>query len=560
MTDLEINNFAVKFQELKNHVPKYLQYYFAAFFLVLFLLVFWIPANDYDGMSSYFSRIILESFGNLRDTATLEIQYTFPKFFDYLHTPFLKFGYFNTFPSFFCLCMLIGIIVKCFPLKEALIALFLILAAQPIIISASCTKNDFALGALAFFSWMTISYLNNSKWYLSVSLLTLCSLIGTKWQGFFIIPTLGLFLIYKLSTSHTLSRQSWLVFLAFIPAFIYASSLATYLSNLQHEGSLFPLPSFVPATSYDLHSFVLNSCRFIITNILDTFDVINYFVDIYFTQGKIWDFLREKLLYSNGYNYTVLPDSNNSKWDLLLLISLSCCGYIVAKKKNYSKEVLVASISAIFYAFCVIFFNGHCTGYNRYHITTYLLALIPSAQVIENIQIKNWIKPIFIIYLIATSAHALIFNQEKLLISTPYYFKGERFQMNSIFKKQFSTTSPLRFSRDVFYFNFGNRYFIYIYKFFKNTIKTCDSLLLINYEYGVNSPLAIYPFIKDRKSSNTKIINVKGNKSFNLSSLNPKYILTYRGAIDDKNYQMIYHFPEENMHIYERKSELKESN
>ena len=126
MDELDIKPFNIKFDKLINALPTYLIYYLIFFLSITILLSFWIPSNDYDSMSSYIARTKLEEFGNLRETATLELQYVFPKFFDYLHIPFLKLGYFMSFPNLFLFTILLYLIIRFFNTKAAIVSIFFI--------------------------------------------------------------------------------------------------------------------------------------------------------------------------------------------------------------------------------------------------------------------------------------------------------------------------------------------------------------------------------------------------------------------------------------------------
>src|ERR1700743_1094676 len=128
-----------------NALPFYILCYLGGYFFLFFMMMVWVPGNDFDTMSSYIARIKLEEFGDLHRTATLELQYLFPKFFDYLHKPFLELGWFTTFSAFAPLCIACLVLFSVFERRERLICLFFVMACPPILMAATSFKNDLPL-------------------------------------------------------------------------------------------------------------------------------------------------------------------------------------------------------------------------------------------------------------------------------------------------------------------------------------------------------------------------------------------------------------------------------
>ncbi len=175
-----------------SSLPGPIRIYLGCYFFILFLCVFWVPGNDYDTLTSYITRIKLEEFGDLHQTATLELQYLFPKFFDYLHKPLLELGYFTTLPSF--VLFFAGCLVLFLPLthRERLVCAVFIMACPPVLVATTSFKNDLPLACFGLLAWYAIFIRSRSSSYLPFALLALAALAGTKWHGFFLIAPLGI--------------------------------------------------------------------------------------------------------------------------------------------------------------------------------------------------------------------------------------------------------------------------------------------------------------------------------------------------------------------------------
>lgn len=532
-----------KLNDILADIPVALKYYLYFFLIALILFAFWVPGNDFDSMTSYIARIKLEEFGDLRQVGTLELQYLFPKFFDYLHKPFLKLGFFTTLPNLVLLFTFMLLIIQFFPKKIALCALSLIFATHPILILVSSMKNDVALGIFAFITWFAISYLENSKWYLSICLILISCLIGIKWHGLFLALFFGVYLLYRLIKTHKPSKTSWIILIIGLPLLFYTSSAKTYIDNYLIDGSICPVPYWLQLQSKTgFKVFFLSLYHFFTTTLIETFDLPLGLLDQFIFHGKIWHFITDTLHSGKQYYYTTVHSSNYTSFGIILLISLAMSCYVYFKKSKFSLEVRIAALISLLYTITTLYYCPYAAAVNRYLITSYILSLIPFATVLASIRFNTTWKTIFCIYLACITTHVLLGNQDRRIIKLKLWSPGPPetvYHLNTIFQYGY---------RNKLYFHIWSGH-LEIYNFMKKNIHKTDSLLFINQHQGGSVPF-IYPFIKDRDAMNTGLINTRLNQTADFTSKKWKYLFVFQGEITAPNYEKIKSLGQNDISIY----------
>jgi hypothetical protein len=520
--------------------------YLTCYILVLFLIVFWIPGNDYDSMTSYIARIKLEEFGPLRETATLEIQYLFPKFFDYLHAPLLKWGYFTTLPSFLLFLLVPCLGLLCLARFPQYLFLAFILTAQPILLAAASLKNDLAVGAFAFAAWWWIATQRRSAAYLPVSLLLFCALAGTKWQGAFAILPLSVFLLIRLCKTHRPSMLSLLLCVLCLPVFYLVSSADVYLANILYSQTPTPTPAWLAGQTHGLSELPVNLARFLVATVEDTFDLPFYFIDIN-SGWHIWPWLTYLSFGGKFYDYTVLTNSQHMSIFGLPLIVVMACSIFILLQRHQPLSVYAAAGTCLVYTLLILIFVRYDTWINRYFIPSFLLGLIPTCRLLGKSKWRVPILWILMIFGLINSLQTLFLDEERLLVPfTQRFADGHFYENDPIYSRLLD--------RDNLYFEDWSGYWS-IYQFFKSEVHVSDSLLFLNKATGGDVPF-IYPFLRDREASNTRIINERYGKTWNHAFTDQfEYVMVYRGSLPDPSYDEIYSYPGGNdINIYRRHS------
>ena len=246
-------------------------YFVALYWSVLFLVVFYFPPADYDVNSSYLYRIKADELGSMRANSTLDLQYLFPTFFDFLHAPFLKLGYFIGAPSFIlATAFLVLVLRESKNAAEFNLTVLIVFATQPFLVLATAAKNDLALGVFAFLAWYAIFRVKKDAKYFPLALIPIFCLVGTKWLG---IPLAVLFffvLLFESVKEKTWSRFTPLYLALLLPLYWWTGSLTSYLDNYLEFGTPTPVPDFLKGAANV--AFLPNLVRFICFSLLDSFD------------------------------------------------------------------------------------------------------------------------------------------------------------------------------------------------------------------------------------------------------------------------------------------------
>jgi hypothetical protein len=151
------------------------------------------------------------------------------------------------------------------------------------------------------------------------------------------------------------------------------------------------------------------------------------------------------------------------------------------------------------------------------------------------------------IFGLINSLQTLFLDEERLLVPfTQRFADGHFYENDPIYSRLLD--------RDNLYFEDWSGYWS-IYQFFKSEVHVSDSLLFLNKATGGDVPF-IYPFLRDREASNTRIINERYGKTWNHAFTDQfEYVMVYRGSLPDPSYDEIYSYPGGNdINIYRRHS------
>jgi hypothetical protein len=508
--------------------------YLAAAYALMLLLAFWVPGNDFDSMTSYITRIKLEQLGPLRETATLEVQYIFPKSFDYLHAPFLRWGYFTVFPSFALFHVLLAILALGFRPRIALAALYLVGICQPILVGATALKNDLALGVFALVAWWLIFYLPKSPFYMAACGLALATLVGTKWHGFLLAGPLGLCWLWQLGFGRKCSWAGLWVLACSLPVLWVVGSGNVYVDNLRHEGSLFPRPDFAQVWP---PNFPTNLYRFAVTTALETFEVPIALADRKL-RGTIWPHLQALTGGSKAWDYALLPSPLLSVFGVSILVVIAACAVSIFRRRC-PRPVRAGAVIALVYLALSLAVLRHLSSQNRYFIPTYVLGVLPTAYVASELGIlrvllqRRLLRWALAAYLVVSVGHVLLFTAEKPLLSFWVYKARDRqyVRMESIFSRFWD--------REAFYLESWKGYRD-TFDFVRSQILPSDGLLVVNRATGNDAPY-LYPFIMHRSAANTRVVSDRFG--YRLDPDYPdtfKYVLVYRGELEDPRYQLVH--------------------
>jgi hypothetical protein len=527
-----------------NSFPAYVRTYLGLYFFILFLLMFWVPGNDFDTMSSYIARIKLEEFGDLHQTATFELQYLFPKFFDYLHKPFLELSYFTTFPNFALALVALLVLALTMNFKERKIALAFVMACPPILLAMTSLKNDLALGCFAVLAWYCIFIRPNSVTYLAFSLLALCALVGTKWHGLFIVLPLGVGLVFQLIRTRRPDIKAIAVALLMSPSYWLVSSAGVYFDNLSRYGSPTPVPTYLRGQMVPLSHLPLNIYQFMSSTFMDTFDIPLYLIDSHL-QWKIWSYLEEITAGGRGHGYAFVVNSCVGGFGILLLFVLGSAVHSLVRRKD-PLAVRAAAATALCYTILVLASIEYSSWINRYFLPSFMLGLIPAVRLVERLKLPRFAVPFIITYAFVMSLQALLLNQEKFLVPvTNYTLDGFHYKYPAIYHDLLK--------RDRLYFNVWSGY-VHIYEELSKEVQPSDGLIVYNPSVGGENPPFLYPLIKDRSPANTRVINVRNGGQWD-ASLCPdfRYVLVYKGRLDDPHYEEVYSYDgDREMNLYRR--------
>ena len=523
---------------VRRALPKFVFYYLCAIYAILALLVWWVPPCDFDTMTSYLARIQLERIGPLRETGTLELQYIFPKFFDYLHAPLLDWGWFITLPNFALFTATLVVVVRHLP--PAVSARFIsgLAIAAPVIAAVTSAKNDVTLGLIGLLCWFWIYYSRPEKpWYLPGVLLLAAMLVGTKWHGLALAPMLGGLAVVRAWRERAFGWPAFLLLLVALPLAWRVSSADVYLENLQHEGSICPTPDFL---NYKV-GIRRNLWVFGVNNVLETFEVPFYCSDAYL-HTKMWPRLQRWTKTGKAWNYLILPNADLSVFGLPMLLVIAGAAAALLMRQLPTPVRACALVSLVYCAVLLLCLN-YTAWINRYFLPTYLFGLIPSAYLAQRVTLKGLWKWAFYSYLMFVSAHATFFHQQKRLVPFDMYVAND-----GVFNHYKSIFAD-KFDRDALYFHLATGH-LQPYQLCRERMKSHHNLLVVNSFKDNNVPF-LYPFIRGRTGYNTRIVNLWNGQTVPGDLRKFDFVMSFGETLDPQGFEPL--FRDKNISLYERK-------
>lgn len=535
--------------KIESSIPKWFFYYTVAYSIVLFLLVFYVPANDVDSMMAYLPIFKLTEFGSLEKTATDLQQCIFPKTFLYLHKPLLDFGYFQTLPNFLLLLIFLGIIIKKFEKEIVFFSIFFIFSCQTLLLNSTAIKYDFPSGIIAFLSWLIICYYRNKTCYLSLCSLTIAILPGIKWTAIPLAVFLLIMMMFTIYKERLINREAIILFCLCLPLYWLLSSGDVYLNNILQYGSLTPRLLVDVWGQSNSINFFKNLWGFVISSFLSTFTLPAYIIDsilhtklIVFLNG-----LSGGIVNSNVHSI-VTPAAGANRTGILMLILL-LLDFVCLASPKFSFPIKNLALIAIAYTIILLLKIPYTTDlYCRYFLPTYILSIVPASTTLASLSspkflstkiFKHWL----MLYAFLVSLHCLLLSQERNLID---------FTVVDVTNSDYPTVryeSLFDYDRDQLYF-MGWRGYLNIYQFTREHIFPSDSLLYINTvsghqsdASGIESPPFLYPFIKDRYPANTRIINTRSSfEDYNDLLGKYDYVMVYKGQIEHPLYDRVFEY------------------
>jgi hypothetical protein len=524
-----VRAFPRQLRELRQALPAWLSAYLSAIGLLMALLMWWMPVSDYDSWTSYLARIYLERMGPLRETATLELQYQFPKFFDYLHAPLLDWGWFQTLPTFTLFSVLVASVIWRFPTPMAARLLLGLAISAPVLCAVTSAKNDLAFAIFTFLCWLWIfEARTDAPWYMAVGMLLIAAMIGTKWHSFFVAPPLACMLAARVIRRRAWSLPNAFLLCCALPLAWYISSADVYLENLRLEGSICPKADYLVVAVRPLR----NLASFTVNGVLETFEVPFYFCDCYCFGGKLWPLLQSASWHGKNWNYAIMPNCQLAVFGFPILAVL-VCSVVAACRRTAPVAIRAAALIALIYAAACLCSFHYESKLNRYFLTTYLLGLVPTAYLLQSYQPRGLWRKACCAYLIFVSLHAMLFNHERLLV--PF----KRYTAETLQSYNYPSLFVDLGDRDMLYFHVweGHRH---PYRVFRESVRSYHRVLIVNGHHGNDVPF-LGPFVRHHHQPTTRVVSPRfGQAVPDRLSERFDYVLAFRSQVDDVGFRSIY--------------------
>ncbi|HVX10308.1 MAG TPA: hypothetical protein VHC22_03965 [Pirellulales bacterium] len=522
-----------KVRAVRQLIPGWLCVYLCAVYIVLGLLVWWMPADDYDSMVYYLARIRLERIGPLRETATLEVEYLFPKFFDYLHTPLLDWGWFTTLPNFALFSATVVAIVWWLPSRMAVRIVLGLAACSPVLLNITSAKNDVTVALLAFLGWLWIFYANpKAAWYPAGGLLLAAMIVGTKWHGLLLAPLLLVLLGIEVVKARNFRPATWALVLGSLPLAWFVSSADVYLQNRLIDGAFCPVPQCMHQ-EIDVRR---NIVAFASNSLLETLEVPFYVADTRL-HGKLWQWLMRVTLGSKCWTYAIMPTTHICVYGVTILIVIASAG-IAACAPRTPWPVRAAALLSIVYCAAMLSRFYYCDLVNRYFLTTYIVGLVPCSYLAQFVPRTRALRWAFYAYLVFVSLQSVLLNQEKRLLPFTRYVA---------FEDRFERLAPLYhnlFDREALQFHLWEGH-LFPYRVLRQFVREEERLLIVNcHTNGVDGPF-LYPFLEGRTGKNTRIVNLRFGQTVPRDAAQQfDYMLVFKGRRGDADFVPLYEDPE----------------
>jgi len=515
--------------------------YISLYLIILFVISYLIPGNDYDSLAINVVRHTLERFGPLSETATSNFNLIAPTTYDYILGFFLESGHFSTLPSFILFTSMILYIISNFENKISKIAIVILFSTQLVVISIDSLKNDLALGIFMFIAWVLICRTKYNKVYFALSLLPLCMMAGTKWFGLIMAIPFGIILIIRLLKENKRPYPDILFALALTPLYLYLSSAKVYFQNFLQYGTPFPVIPELQSSYAGFDGLFKNLFDLLRFGVLDTFFLPFYLLDNHL-KTNLWSFFYAPAkIFPLGYSF--MPSAIAGVYGITIVIVVICSILAVfSKKEDWS--IRISGGLAIINIIIVLFSVNYSQFFARYMLSGFILGVIPTASIIARMRLSPWMSKSAFVYMIIISMHALLFAHERPLVNFTYINQNTGSSMIPM------TVWARIKDPDMLYFGMWSGYWD-IYKIYRKTVHKSDSMIiLVGGDKG--SPPFLFPFVKDRDGANTRIVDLARGAKFPNNISDYEYIFSYESPIKSSAFTLFYSYGKE-VQLYKKK-------
>ena len=509
--------------------------FLAVYLLVLMIVGWWVPSNDFDSMATYLPAVRIEDTDGLNPHDSTQAQRFAPLFFTRLEERLLATGYLSSSLNFALFLACIYAVARCYPKNAASLVVLLLFAAQPIVAALTSLKNDLTVGTVALLTILAIFRLPPSIWYASACFAGIALLAGTKWHGIILGFPLVLGVLYKLSTSHRPTRGSILVLVACIPLLAVVSSAEHYWQNYQETGSLFPRMEAVQYLAHTPRELIVNVYRFVSCTIVDTFSLPLYFANVT-TDGRAWRWANSVTAGGQDLNFVIGPNSTHSVFGVPLLLVLASSLW-ASFARTVTAEVRVLAFSSLFYCAVVTSMSRYIGFAPRYYIASYILGAIPLAMVVSSMRPRVYAicAAVLGVYMLVESMQTLLLDPERALIG---YRVSVRTAATSVDYYQPSIWERIS-NREELYFQSWPGY-LPAYRYFSGNVLASDRVLFMNCGQNQDAPF-IYPFLRARERANTAFYRCddQGSQDAFVRDHQFRFVVAYKHRLADGRYRPV---------------------
>jgi hypothetical protein len=541
-------------------LPRWILCLLIGFLVIKFLIVWYVPVNDIDSISSYLVRNYYAQFGPLEKTATFEFLYTFPSSFDFMFGPFLKLHWFEALPNFLIFLLMLFVLFRQAPPNQHVTVFALLFSCQVLLTQMSSGKNDMALGVFALTAWWAIYSIKGSRFRIPLALFAIAALIGTKWMG---VPLAGLLLIallVEVVQERKLGRFL-LTTLFLLPLLLWVGSFQTYVTNWLTYGSPIYLSPAIDASMNSMAHVTVahNTVTLLKTLILKSFDLGPYLLDVFVTKGALYKFFTQ-LLANIRYYATPSADYSNVGGVVFLIcvgLSLTCLFL-----KNVERSLKVSAAIALIHMAILVKKVELYPSTIRYLCSVYVLMILPSAYVLHRFTRLAYLRHFILAFGLLTMIPTLLMQREHMLMTATEVVWSPESETDSsnppilvkvpsmfriLARHQNPPVTPYPYwpphlpDRDALQFMIWSGV-MWSYDYFRAMVPHTASLMMVNFDTDMNSPVAIGPFLRLRDPANTEMVNVRtgtrfGNWRDNIGHF--QYIMAWDGAFSDPRYCLV---------------------
>jgi hypothetical protein len=529
------HRLAVPLKNLQDGLGRRLVLFLGAYLIVVMVLGWWVPSNDFDSMATYLPAVRIADTDGLNAHTATQAQRFGPLFFIRLEERLLATGYLSSSINF-VLFLVCGYLIAAGYRKDiASWAVLLLFSVQPIAAALTSLKNDLTVGTLAMIVTLTVFRMRPSIWYAGACFGGIALLIGTKWHGVIVALPILLALLYRLSTSHRPKTASILLLIGSIPLFGIFSSADRYWENYQQTGSFFPHMDAVQYLGHGPRPILANVWRLVSCTAIDTFSLPLYFLNVA-TDGGTWSFVHWLTLGGQDLNFVIGPNSTHSVFGFPLLLVLIADIWAI-RAAGLALEVRALGITSLFYCVIVTSMSQYIGFAPRYYIASYITGVIPLAHLLASLRpsAAALLKVTLLAYMFVELTQTLVLDPERPLVGYPV---SVRTGTASVDYYQASIWRNI-FKREELYFQIWPGY-LPAYRYFAENVLRSDSVLFLNCGRNQDVPF-IYPFLRLREQANTAFYRCddQGSERTFVQQHPFAFVVAYKYRVEDPRYSAV---------------------